>query len=193
MDGSLDCEGKLDKSSVSLGEGAESDPTQKGSNLKPSSGEATVLTSAPPCHPGRVVLVEHTCLGVVVVDVRVMVGYAQTNEPADKQVSPPHLAHAMFPVDLGGAVGLQFDVGGGTGRLVRLRCVFRLMIGSLDPVASELRQQDEGERAGATQNLNHEGQWERWEGKPIVSTALLSLLQNTHSNIYKACTSWTLG
>ena len=64
-----------------------------------------------------------------------------------------HLAHELLPVDLGGALCFQFDVGGRTGGLISLRWVFKLMIGPLDPVASKLGQQDEWERANATKNL----------------------------------------
>lgn len=65
----------------------------------------------------------------------------------------PYLAHEVLPVDFGCAVCLQFDVGGRAEGLLSLWWVFRLMIGPLDPVASELGQQDEGKGTGATQNL----------------------------------------
>lgn len=60
----------------------------------------------------------------------------------------------MLPVDLGGAVCLQFDVGGRAGGLICLWWVFGLMVCPLDPVASKLGQQDEWKRAPATQNLS---------------------------------------
>lgn len=59
----------------------------------------------------------------------------------------------MLSVYLSSAVCLQFDVGGRTGGFICFWCVFRLMIGPLDPVASKLGQQDEWKRASATQNL----------------------------------------
>lgn len=59
----------------------------------------------------------------------------------------------MLPVDFGHAVCLQFDVGGRTGRLISFWCVFRLMIGPFNPVASKLGQQNEWKRASATENL----------------------------------------
>lgn len=71
--------------------------------------------------------------------------------------SHPYLAHEVLAVDFGCAVCLQFDVGGGTGRLVGLWGVFRLVIGPLDPVASKLGQQNEWEGAAATENLKATG------------------------------------
>lgn len=63
----------------------------------------------------------------------------------------------MLSVDLGSAIRLQFDVGGRTGRLIGLWWVFRFMIGSLDPVATKLGQQNERKRTAATQNLTVKG------------------------------------
>ena len=68
-------------------------------------------------------------------------------------VPHPHLAHELFPVDLGGTIGLQFDLGCGTGWLGSFWGVFSLVIGPLNPVASKLWQQDEGKGTGTTQNL----------------------------------------
>lgn len=64
-----------------------------------------------------------------------------------------YLAHEVLPVDLGSAVCFQLNVGRRTGQLIGFWWVFRLMIGSLNPVASKLGQQDERKRAAATQNL----------------------------------------
>lgn len=72
---------------------------------------------------------------------------------ARQLLSSPHLAHELLPVDLGAAVCLQLDEGGRTGRLVGLWCLFELMIVPFDPVTSKLGQQDEWERACATENL----------------------------------------
>lgn len=59
----------------------------------------------------------------------------------------------MLPVYLGGAVCLQFDLTGRTGRLIRLRGLLRLVVGPFDPVASKLGEQDERERAPAAEDL----------------------------------------
>lgn len=81
-----------------------------------------------------------------------------------------HLAHELFPVDLGRAVGLQLDVGGSTWLLLRPRCGTGFVIGPLDPVASKLRQQDKGEGAPTTQDLI-----------PTKMMKLIKLNENKHN------------
>lgn len=65
-----------------------------------------------------------------------------------------HLPHEMLPVYFSCAVCLQFEMGGRTRWLVSFWQLCRLMIGPLNPVATELGQKDEWKRTNATQHLN---------------------------------------
>lgn len=64
----------------------------------------------------------------------------------------------MLPVYFSRAVCLQFEMGGGTRRLISFWPLCRLMIGPLDPVTTELGQKDEWKWTNTTEHLNGNGQ-----------------------------------
>lgn len=78
--------------------------------------------------------------------------------------SPPaplgaHLAEEVLAVDLGRVVALQPGPGAGCWGQGGLGCPAQLVVGALDPVAPELRQQDEGERPLPAQHLHPQPRW----------------------------------
>lgn len=62
----------------------------------------------------------------------------------------------MLPVDFGGAVALQLAPGRGGQQLLGRGGAAQLVIGPFDPVAPELGQEDEGERALTPQHLEED-------------------------------------